>query len=74
MPRQLLRVTLARPLAGEPTVPATVTFEGALPTAHHLAGGIEVEGLDYDPVTTDLRVSIVRAGRIITTTYRYRLA
>lgn len=74
VPRQLLRVTLARPLAGEPTVPATVTFEGALPTAHHLAGGIEVEGLDYDPVTTDLRVSIVRAGRIITTTYRYRLA
>lgn len=71
-PRQVLRIELAAPLAGDAKVDGVVTFVGGLPAHPVLTLDPEVEGIDYDPVTGDLRVAIVRPGRVITTVYRYR--
>jgi hypothetical protein len=56
--RQLLQVQLERPLDGS-TVRAHVSCLGALPLRSCCAGTFEVEGIDYDMTTGDLRVVII---------------
>jgi hypothetical protein len=56
--RQLLRVTLTDPLP-DMSRPATVECVGSLPYWRLGIGDPEVEGIDFDPVTGDLRVVVV---------------
>ena len=72
-PYQLLQVTLAAPLDGQPTN-ATVTSLGELPMSSHCHGTFEVEGIDYQTSTGILRVEVVPPGLcgLLTTVYQYR--
>jgi hypothetical protein len=60
-PRQLLHVDLAGPLDGR-SIEGRVTSLGPLPTASLCPGEAEVEGLDYDVTSGDLRVVVVPPG------------
>jgi hypothetical protein len=72
--RQLLQVDLTRPLDGN-QVNGRVSCLGALPLESCCSGTFEVEGIDYDPTSGDLRVVVIPpppckwAG---VTVYRYR--
>jgi hypothetical protein len=72
-PRQLLQIDLSGPLTGAATT-ASVTYLGQLPTESVCPGTFEVEGIDYDPATGDLRVNVVPPNvcGLFTTIYRYR--
>jgi hypothetical protein len=74
-PRQLLQVDLAGALTGVATT-AQVTSLGELPTESLCPGVFEVEGIDYDPTSGDLRVDIVPPSlcSVLTTIYRFRQA
>jgi hypothetical protein len=74
-PRQLLEVNLVAPLTGVATN-AQVTSLGELPTESLCPGTFEVEGIDYDPTSGDLRVDIVPPApcNVLTTIYRFRQA
>ena len=56
--RQLLEVRLERPLDGS-TIRGHVSCLGALPLHSCCKGTFEVEGIDYDMTTGDLRVVII---------------
>lgn len=74
--RQLLQVTLDEPLAGTPTT-GKVTCLGALPLQSHCSGTFEVEGMDYDASTGDLRVIVIPPAPckwLWVTVYRFRQA
>lgn len=73
VPRQLLQVELATPLAGA-AVTGAVTALGSLPTESLCPGTFEVEGIDYDATSGDLRVDIVPPSlcSVLTTIYRFR--
>jgi hypothetical protein len=72
-PRQLLQIDLAAPLAGTATT-AAVTYLGELPSESLCPGTFEVEGIDYDRASGDLRVNVVPPSvcSLFTATYRYR--
>jgi hypothetical protein len=72
-PRQLLQVDLAGPLTGAATT-AQVTSLGELPTESLCPGTFEVEGIDYDRNSGDLRVDIVPPWpcSVLTAIYRFR--
>jgi hypothetical protein len=72
-PRQLLQIELAAPLSGT-AMTAAVTYLGELPTESICPGTFEVEGIDYDPKSGDLRVNVVPPNvcGLFTATYRYR--
>jgi hypothetical protein len=57
-PRQLLQIDLSEQL-GQKTVEGHVTSFGQLPSTSLCPGDVEVEGLDYDVTTGDLRVVVV---------------
>jgi hypothetical protein len=72
--RQLLQVDLERPLDGS-RVNGRVSCLGGLPLESRCSGTFEVEGIDYDPASGDLRVVVVppppcRWASV--TVYRYR--
>ena len=74
VPRQLLAITLAE---GLDTLPARGSVEcvGSLPTPRCGFGAPEVEGIDYQPTTGDLRVDIVPRfpwNLLLTAIYRFR--
>jgi hypothetical protein len=72
--RQLLQVDLERPLDGN-QVNGRVSCLGALPLESCCAGTFEVEGIDYDSVSGDLRVVVIPPRPCkwaIVTVYRYR--
>lgn len=73
--KQLLRVTLAEPLAGT-DVTAHVSSLGQLPLDSACSGDFEVEGNDYDPATGLLRVLVVQPGvcAAVTDLYTFRRA
>jgi hypothetical protein len=73
-PRQLLQIDLAGPLTGAATT-GQVTYVGELPTESLCPGTFEVEGIDYDPASGDLRVNVIPPSicSLFVTTYRYRL-
>lgn len=72
-PRQLLQIDLAGPLTGA-TMTAKVTSLGELPTESRCSGTFEVEGIDYDPSTGNLRVVIIPPGlcSLLPVTYTFR--
>jgi hypothetical protein len=72
-PRQLLQIDLSGPLTGVATT-AQVSYLGELPTESLCPGSFEVEGINYDPTTGDLRVNVVPPNvcGLLTTIYRYR--
>ena len=74
-PRQLVQVDLAAPITGV-AMTAQVTSLGELPTESVCPGVFEVEGIDYDPSSGDLRVDIVPPSlcSVLTTIYRFRQA
>jgi hypothetical protein len=72
--RQLLQVELDRALDGT-LVRGHVTCLGPLPVESCCSGTFEVEGLDYDPATGDLRVVVIPPSPckwVTLTVYRYR--
>jgi hypothetical protein len=71
--RPLLEVTLFGALSGT-SVEGRVRCVGPLPTSRRCAGSFEVEGIDYDRTTGDLRVTVIPPSpcRALTTSYRYR--
>jgi hypothetical protein len=74
VPRQLLAITLAEGLDTLPA-PASVECVGSLPRPRGGLGASEVEGIDYQPTTGDLRVDIVPLfplNQILTMIYRFR--
>jgi hypothetical protein len=74
VPCQLLAVTL-EDLLGTPSTAASVECVGALPTPRCGFGAPEVEGVDYQPATGDLRVDIVPRfpwNQFLTAIYRFR--
>lgn len=56
--RQLLQVELPRPLDGRPTT-GRVTCLGPLPLESRCRGSFEVEGIDYDETSGELRVVVI---------------
>jgi hypothetical protein len=72
-PHQLLQIDLPGPLAGA-AVTAQVKSLGELPTESVCPGTFEVEGIDYDQASGDLRVDIVPPlpCGVFTTIYRFR--
>jgi hypothetical protein len=72
-PRQLLQIELPGPLTGAPTT-AHVTSLGELPMDSLCPGSFEVEGIDYDRNSGDLRVDIVPPWpcSVVTAIYRFR--
>jgi hypothetical protein len=72
-PRQLLQIDLGGPLTGAATT-GQVTSLGELPTESLCPGVFEVEGIDYDATSGDLRVDIVPPSvcSVLTTIYRFR--
>lgn len=74
VPRQLLAITL-KDVLGTRSTSASVECVGALPTPRFGFGAPEVEGIDYQPTTGDLRVDIVPRipwNQLITVIYRFR--
>ncbi len=74
VPRQLLAITL-NDVFGIPSTAASVECVGALPTPRFGFGAPEVEGVDYQPATGDLRVDIVPRfpwNQLLTVIYRFR--
>jgi hypothetical protein len=73
-PRQLLQVRLAEPLQGT-DVEGHVSSLGGLPLDSICPGTFEVEGIDYDHESGDLRVAIVPPSpcKLFTTIIRFRL-
>ena len=74
VPRQLLAINLADGLDTLPA-PASVECVGSLPRPRGGVGACEVEGIDYQPTTGDLRVDIVPpfpSNQILTAIYRFR--
>ncbi|MGH9124541.1 MAG: hypothetical protein ACRDZ8_07425 [Acidimicrobiales bacterium] len=72
--RQLLQVDLPAPLDGTTTT-GEVTSLGALPLQSRCRGTFEVEGIDYDAGSGDLRVAIIPPPPCkwaVTTIYRFR--
>jgi hypothetical protein len=72
--RQLLQVDLPRPLDGDP-VEGRVSCLGPLPLESRCSGTFEVEGIDYDTSSGDLRVVIIPPAPCKwawLTVYRYR--
>jgi hypothetical protein len=72
--RQLLQVDLAAPLAGA-SIDGRVSSLGPLPTHSICPGEPEVEGLDFDVATGDLRVVVVPPGvcGFLVEVHRFRL-
>lgn len=71
---QLLRVDLPHPLDGR-DIEGHVTCLGSLPRESACEGRFEVEGIDYDAVTGDLRVVVTPpypCGLAEVAVYRYR--
>jgi hypothetical protein len=74
VPRQLLAITLTETLHARSTSGA-VECVGALPTPRFGIGAPEVEGIDYQPTTGDLRVDIVPRfpwNQLLTVIYRFQ--
>jgi len=74
VPRQLLAITLADTLDTR-AAPASVECLGSLPKPRGGLGACEVEGIDYQPTTGDLRADIVPPlpwNPIVTVIYRFR--
>ena len=74
VPRQLLAITLAEGLDELPAR-ASVECVGSLPRPRVGIGACEVEGIDYQPTTGDLRVDIVPLfplNQLLTVIYRFR--
>ncbi len=72
--QQLLQVDLDRPLDGRP-VGAKVTCLGPLGVQSRCQGTFEVEGIDYDDATGDLRVVVIPPSpckRLAVAVYTYR--
>lgn len=72
--RQLLQVDLERPLDGR-QVAGRVTCLGALPQESRCSGTFEVEGIDYDVASGDLRIVIIPpipCKWALVMVYRYR--
>lgn len=72
--RQLLQVELDAPLDGR-DANGRVTCLGALPLESRCSGTFEVEGIDYDQATGDLRVVVIPpppCGWLWVTVYRFR--
>jgi hypothetical protein len=72
--RQLLQVDLERPLDGT-QLNGRVSCLGALPLESRCSGTFEVEGIDYDPASGDLRVVVIPPRPCkwaSVTVYRYR--
>jgi hypothetical protein len=71
--RQLLQITLRRPLNGH-DIRGKVVSLGELPHPGDCHGHPEVEGIDYDTTTRLLRVEVRPPGRcgLATTVYDYR--
>lgn len=72
-PDQLLSLTLPHPLDGRP-VTAHVTSLGQLPLMSACQGAYEVEGIDYQPSTSTLRVEVKPPGQcgLSIAVYEYR--
>lgn len=70
--KPLLRVDLARPLNGA-NVTGYVTALGQVPQSSWCSGAGEVEGLDYDRATANLRVENIQPGICIAATTVFRL-
>jgi len=73
MTKPLLRVDLAAPLAGI-DVTGYVTALGKLREVSWCSGTFEVEGIDYDDATGDLRAEVIQPGfcAFSTTVWRMR--
>ena len=74
VPRQLLAITFTDGL-DTPPASASVGCVGPLPTPRFGFGRSEVEGIDFEPTTGDLRVDIVPLfpwSLILTAIYRFR--
>jgi hypothetical protein len=74
--QQLLQIDLDRPLDGR-TVGGTVTCLGPLGVQSRCQGTFEVEGVDYDDLTGDLRVVVIPPSpckRLRVAVYTYRRA
>ena len=74
VPCQLLAIALEDVL-GQASTSASVECVGALPTPRFGFGAAEVEGVDYQPATGDLRVDIVPRfpwNQLLTMIYRFR--
>ena len=72
--RQLLQVDLDRPLDGH-QVAGRVSCLGGLPLESRCSGTFEVEGIDFDPASGDLRVVVIPPPPCkwaSVTVYRYR--
>jgi len=72
--RQLLQVNLERPLDGN-QVSGRVSCLGALPLKSYCPGTFEVEGIDYDFTSGDLRVVVIPPPPckwVTVTVYRFR--
>jgi hypothetical protein len=72
--RQLLQVDLERPLDGS-QVSGRVSCLGALPRESYFPGTFEVEGIDYDFASGDLRVVVIPPPPckwVTVTVYRFR--
>ncbi len=72
--RQLLQVDLERPLDGG-AVTGRVSCLGALPLESYCPGTFEVEGIDYDITSGDLRVLVIPPPPckwVTVTVYRFR--
>jgi hypothetical protein len=72
--RQLLQVDLERPLDGK-QANGRVSCLGALPLESRCSGTFEVEGIDYDSASGDLRVVVIPPRPckwVSVTVYRYR--
>ncbi|MEN3359043.1 MAG: hypothetical protein V7637_3025 [Mycobacteriales bacterium] len=71
--KPLLQVDLPGPLTGTPTT-GRVTDLGPIPQQSICSGTFETEGVDYEPVSRQLRVQMVPPSvcAVITVVYRYQ--
>jgi hypothetical protein len=71
--KPLLQVDLPGPLAGTGAT-GHVTDLGPIPRQSICSGSYETEGIDYEPVSRQLRVEMVPPSicAIVTTVYRYQ--
>lgn len=74
-PRQLLQLDLPRPMDGT-AMTAAVSYVGQVPLESRCAGTFEVEGIDYDDRSGDLRIAVIPPGlcKVWTSIYRFRRA
>jgi hypothetical protein len=73
--RQLLQLDLPRPMDGT-AMTAAVSYLGPVPLESRCTGTFEVEGIDYDGGTGDLRIAVIPPGlcKVWTSIYRFRRA